>query len=373
MIVAPSSQLSAAEGSPAIDHDAAARTKAATQFEAILVRQLLAVMRNTAKSGGLGSSSGASGQYVSMFDEAVADSIAASGGIGLSQVFGASFGGQSNATSQISAGLGTMHSATAGSGGLAAIPAKTIEPPAPGLRGATAKLAQTAYAMAARNGGQQWSREGTLTPQDLTSQIATPAAEGTAHFSVRDAQGYRDAYKCNLFALEAARRAGFQVPLVARAHGWGFPTSNTVTEDAADHTLKDQWAEVVSPERVAQVTSMLERGEAGVLLTGGAEDGRHGHMAVVERIHSVKLGKDGQVERIEFDGYEARVNGAEHLLHRTWNRFGHGQDQGSARNGFGSIQILALRPAASPQKPEVTSSYKANASHLDVSSSSPRR
>lgn len=375
MIIQPKAEAAAAHEGPAIDRDAAARAKAATQFEAILVRQLLAVMRNTAKSGGMATSSGASGQYLSMFDEAIADSIAESGGIGLSAMFAAGMGGgDGSEAAQALSSMGTTHSSLGASSGAVSMPTRpAIEPPSPALKGATARLAHSAYAMASRNGGQQWARAGTLTPQDLTSQIATPTADGAARFSVRDAAGFKDAYKCNLFALEAARRAGFQVPVVARAQGWGFPTSNTVTEDAADHALKDNWAEVVAPDEVSRITAMLERGEVGVLLTGGSDDGRHGHMAVVERIHSVKLGKDGQVDRIEFDGYEARVNGAEHLERRTWNRFGHGQDQGSARNGFGAIEILALRPARNAQSPEITSTYKPNASNLDASSSSPLR
>ena len=62
------------------DKAAAQKLDAARKFEALLVQQLLQVMRQTAKSGGLGSSSGASGQYLSMFD---GERMAEGGGIGL--------------------------------------------------------------------------------------------------------------------------------------------------------------------------------------------------------------------------------------------------------------------------------------------------
>ena len=46
--------------------------------------------------------------------------------------------------------------------------------------------------------------------------------------------------------------------MVARAQGWGFPTSNTVTEDAKDGALKGAWADVVPKERLAEVKGKLE-------------------------------------------------------------------------------------------------------------------
>jgi len=349
--------------------DAGSRVQVAQQFEALLVRQLLSVMRSTAKTGGLASSSGASGQYLSMMDESLADQIAEGGGIGLARMFVGAMGGDERDVPSISSGLGVTiaPSTTAGT----AAGAQPLTPPPAGLSGATARLAHAAYGMAAREGGKQWAREGTLTPADLASPVATAAAGGVAHFAVRDAQGFRDNYKCNLYALEAARRAGFQVPLVARAQGWGFPTSNTITEDAADGQLRDQWADVVSPEHAAEVTGQLERGEAAVLLSGAGEDGRHGHMAVVERIHKISVGKDGRIQRIEFGGYEARVDGAQHLTRRTWNLYGHGQDERRARNGFGRIEMLSLRQAKTGDPPEITNHFRAQASKLDSLSSSP--
>jgi Rod binding domain-containing protein len=348
------------------DREQAAKLDAARKFEALLVQQLLAVMRQTAKSGGMGSSSGASGQYVSMFDEVIAEKLADGGGLGLASTLTQAIGGDPDATGGlVTTGMqrGTPIS-TSSAGGISA--------PLPTLQGASARLAQAAYAISSREEGKQWAKQGTLSPQDLASQIATEGkqGEGTAHFNVLDAQGFKDEYKCNLFAFEAARRAGFEVPVVARARGWGFPTSNVVTEDAQDGSLRGGWAEVVAPDQVKELSQKLAKGELAVMLTGSGADGRHGHMAVVERIHNVELDKDGGVKRIDFDGYEARADGAQHLLRRSWNRYGAGEDDANARNGFGRIELLALKPSASPETPEVTVSSQARASLKDFSSRS---
>jgi len=346
------------------DADNKARIDAARKFEGVLMQQLVQVMRNSAKSGGLGGSEGASGQYMSMFDDALAEQMAAGGGIGLASSLIEAMGGDAESLNQLPsrAGLpmgddtaapqGLVPSAlSASQGGLR--PGRDVSPPLPGLSGATAKLAHAAYAISAPEGGKQWAREGTLTERDLASKLETQTAGGTARFAVRDAQGYRDAYKCNLFAFEAARRAGFEVPVINRDHGYGFPTSNNVTSDAQDGSMKGNWAEVVPGHRIGELKGKLERGEVALMLTGAGSDGRHGHMAVVERIHEVKLDDKGEVQRIEFDGYEARADGAQHLTRRSWNRLGHGEDNKLARNGFGAIELLALRPAASPQTPEI--------------------
>jgi Rod binding domain-containing protein len=353
-------------GRAAPDRAQQARLDAARKFEALLVQQLLQVMRNTAKNGGMMSSSGASGQYLSMFDEMISEKVAEGGGFGLSGTLTEALGGEPGAGQAAlvttSRQPSTSHAVSMHGG---------ISPPLPTLQGATARLAQAAYALSARADGKQWAKQGTLSPADLSSQLETQTAAGTARFNVLDAQGYQDSYKCNLFALEAARRAGFEVPVVARPRGWGFPTSESVTADAQDGALRGGWAEVVSPAQVGELPDKLERGELAVMLTGSGLEGRHGHMAVVERIHHVELDKDGSVKRIDFDGYEARVDGAQHLIRRSWNRSGAGEDQPLARNGFGRIELLALKPAHSAEKPEVMVSSEARASLKDSPSRSP--
>ncbi|HEY6881825.1 MAG TPA: rod-binding protein [Polyangiales bacterium] len=323
-----------------------AKQEAAKKFEGVLMQQLLNVMRQTAKSGAMGASDGASGQYTSMFDEVIADKLAEGGGIGLADAVMRSFGEEPR-----------QPLASEGKGALSGmgLPLRTrdVTPPLPGLSGATAKLAQAAYAISAPEGGKQWAREGTLTTRDLGSSIETQSNKGVQRFAVQEAGGYTDAYKCNLFAFEAARRAGFAVPVINRDSGYGFPTSNAVTADAQDGSLRGDWADVVSPSRVGELKQKLERGEVALMLTGSGNDGRHGHMAVVEKIHDVQFDEHGAVSRIEFDGYEARQDGAQHLTRRSWNLKGHGEDSRLARNGFGRIELLALRPSATPQAPEI--------------------
>jgi Rod binding domain-containing protein len=321
------------------------KQEAAKKFEGVLMQQLLSVMRQTAKSGGMGGSEGASGQYTSMFDEVIADKMAEGGGIGLASAVMRAFGEDERQP------LASENKAALT--GMSLPQRRDVTPPLPGLQGATAKLARAAYAISAPEGGKQWAREGTLTTRDLASKIETQSSKGAQHFAVDEAGGYADAYKCNLFAFEAARRAGFAVPVVNRDSGYGFPTSNSVTTDAQDGSLRGDWADVVSPQKIGELKDKLARGEVALMLTGSGSEGRHGHMAVVEKIHDVQLDEHGQVSRIEFDGYEARQDGAQHLTRRSWNLKGHGEDSKLARNGFGSIELLALRPSANPQTPEI--------------------
>jgi Rod binding domain-containing protein len=351
-IAAPEQQLGQ---KPAEDPASKSRIETAKKFEGILMHQLLQVMRKSANSGGLGGSEGASGQYSAMFDEAIADKMAEGGGIGLASALIESMGGEpQNARQSLSAQSISTTGLPSSAGGLRPSSMPQVAPPLPGLQGATAKLAQAAYAISAPQGGKQWAKDGTLTERDLASDLQTSTPNGLARFAVKDAQGYRDAYKCNLFAFEAARRAGFEVPVIARDRGYGFPTSNTVTEDAQDGQLRGDWAQVVPNDRVGELKDKVNRGEVGLMLAGSGREGRHGHMAVVERIHAIHVDQSGEVQRIEFDGYEARADGAQHLTHRSWNRVGHGEDSKLARNGFGQIELLALRPSAKPQAPEIT-------------------
>ncbi|MET0339388.1 MAG: rod-binding protein [Polyangiales bacterium] len=349
-------------GAESVQPDDAARADAAKtdaqkrsvarQFEGVLMQQLMKVMRETAKNGMMGSSEGASGQYMSMFDEVMAGALAEGGGIGLADKLYEAMGGKPDAKSKQPLPSDAGFASRAVRGGLPAqVSRPELTPPLAGLKGATSRLAQAAYALSAPEGGKQWGRAGTLGTRDLASSITRVDADGdVTGFST----GFRDSYKCNLFAFEAARRAGFEVPVVAREHGIGFPTSNTVTAEAEAGALRGGWANVVDAQKVGALKEMLARGEVGLMLTGSGSDGRAGHMALVERIHDVQVDARGEVQRIEFDGYEARADGAEHLLRRTWNRKGNGEDRKHARNGFDAIELLALRRSATPETPEIT-------------------
>ena len=72
----------ATERSP--EHVREQTIEAARQFESLLLQQLVSVMRQSA--GGTMDSSGAAGQYMSMFDEAIATHMSQGAGLGLQQM-----------------------------------------------------------------------------------------------------------------------------------------------------------------------------------------------------------------------------------------------------------------------------------------------
>jgi len=327
--------------------------KAAEQFEGLLIQQLWKTMRQTVQGGLLGDAPG-SDTYLAMVDEAVAGQIARDGGIGLRstlmQAFGAEEGGQ--ATTELNEFHVAGHR-------LAPEPA-TGE----GLEGAAGRLQDVARQMLAPDSAQHWAREGVLTPEDMTSEFSTEVPGGVARFNVRDAAGYNGYYKCNLFALEMARQAGFSVPLVPRTRGFSYPSPDSLAADAADGSLRGDWGRVATGESAESLDAALQSGRRAFMLTGSGHDGHAGHMGVVERIHSVDYGDDGEVERVVFDGWEARRDGARHLTRRTWNV--HGNPGGeNARSGLGHIEIIELRAPAPGEAAEVPLSLRAGPSSRD--------
>ena len=214
----------AAQAGPERDANAGAQAReAAQQFEGLLLRELLKILRKTAPDSTL-SGSGFSGQmYTQMMDDALAESLSKAGGVGLAPILEQSFGVNSDEPD-----LRTRMTAAERYGSLVG----TVRRPAlPQYRapeyttGATGRFQQAAELLMASGAATRWSREGQLTEADLASDFATPRSDGTAHFNVRDAAGYAGHYKCNLFAFELARRAGFQVPVVGRPRGLGLSHS----------------------------------------------------------------------------------------------------------------------------------------------------
>jgi hypothetical protein len=117
----------------------------------------------------------------------------------------------------------------------------------------------------------------------------------------------------------------------------------------------------------------LHAGEVAFLLVGSGQGERHGHMAIIERPHSIEYDAEGQVQRVVFDGWEAQPTGAKHLEERAWNRQGHPGQPGD-RNGLTRIEIIQLNRPNPGQPGERTLSDTANSSQLDsVSSIEPRR
>jgi Rod binding domain-containing protein len=346
--------------------------RVAKQFEGVLVSQLLEVMWRTTSSA-VGGSKG--GQYQQMFQSSFADHIVSGGGIGLTKMIASGLG----SSEEPSGGLPAhVLQSLSGSWSGAIPPATgagprtlTLEPSSNAgqvpAQGVLADLQRAATAMLDGGGSERWSRDGTLTPADLASDFTTAAPGGEARFSVRDANGYQGYYKCNLFAFEMARRAGLQVPVVAREAGWGFPSSNRVTQDASDGSLAAGWASVATGASPAAMQDALLAGEAACLLGGAGDGDRRGHMAIVQRPRSIEYDAAGEVQRIVFDGWEAQPNGAKHLTERAWNRAGHAGEPGD-RNGLTRIEIIRLN-RAEPGAAERPVSDTAKSSRLDSVSS----
>jgi Rod binding domain-containing protein len=339
---------------------------AARQFEGIMMQQLVKVLWKTS-----GTAKGGQGEmYQGMFEGAFADQLVSGGGIGLAGMLEKALSGQattpssSDITPALAQVLGTTHRLQLEPLAVATSESAFLEPNV----GKTAQLQAAASDMLA-TGGEQWSKAGSLGAQDLRSELVTQTPGGAARFSVRDANGYQGYNKCNLFAFELARRAGFEVPVVARDAGWGFPSAGAVAHDAGDRQVQGGWAHVVTGESAERLDAAAKAGTRAFLLAGSGVGQAHGHMAVVERVHAVEYGADGAISRVVFDGWEARPGGGGHLVRRTWNVAGHngGHDP---RNGFQDIQILELQRAPQGAASEVPLSSAAAASALDDQRSS---
>ncbi|HKP62482.1 MAG TPA: hypothetical protein VJV78_37365 [Polyangiales bacterium] len=348
------------------DHEAQLQ-QVAKQFESILVSQLLSVLWKTTPSMG----SGQMGQYQEMFQPMIAEHMVRGGGIGLASTIAKGLGAKGDAPegpmplhmpAPLPAAVGTERHLTL----------DATAPSEPGV-GVLGDLQRIAAQMLDGGGAARWAKDGKLDTSDLPSVLNTEAPGGVARFSVRDANGYQGYYKCNLFALELARRAGMQVPVVAREAGWGFPSSNRITQDASDGSLDAGWAKVATGASPAAMHGALSAGEAAFLLVGSGQGDRHGHMAVIERPRSIDYDAEGQVQRIVFDGWEAQPGGGKHLTERAWNRLGHSGAPGD-RNGLTRIEIIQLSRPHPGERTERTLSDTANSSRLDsVSSNEPRR
>ncbi len=342
-----------------VDRSAGAR-EAAQRFEGLFLEQLVSVMRQSASMF-----EGTGGEmYAQMFDQNMGDALARSGGVGLADVLARAMGADPAPTHLPIAPLGPSSFTHSVAPSLASV---LMDRPASGtpLDGATGALQQAADAMLPDSGvALQWSREGTLTTADLASTFSTGEPGSEAAFAVRDARGFAGYYKCNLFAMELARRAGFEVPVASRPRGYGYPGPDAVTADAADGELRASWGQVVTGARAEQIDSAIVEGRGAFLLTSAGHDGHHGHMGIVERVHSIDYDAEGRVARIVFDGWEARSSGAMHLTQRTWSTYGHGSVEGG-RSGLDRIEIIQLRRPEAGQREEQPLHGSAPASVLD--------
>src|SRR5262249_51951042 len=129
------------------------------------------------------------------------------------------------------------------------------------------------------------------------------------------------------------------------------------------------WASVVTNESQTSLDRGVREGKRALMLAGSGEGDRHGHMAVVERLHKVEYSPAGDITRIVFDGWEAQPDGASHLTERTWNLTGRGGGS-NPHDGFHHIEILELKRPAQGESNEVPLSGSAPASRIDESGSS---
>jgi flagellar protein FlgJ len=330
-------------------HDPRAREAtmaAARQFEAILTRQILRTMRNTidvvrGERGATGAST-----YVEMMDDAIADGMARSGGLGLAPTIAHAI------DPRISADSATAAQEQGPVGLLGPAPearertpqASVPLPPIAGGRGLGARVRAVAGAMLADR-PDAWGQAGTLDHTHLQSGgIAVPVADGAARFSVSDAAGYRGSYKCNLFALELLRRAGAAVPVVPRGRGVGFPSASGLADRARAGRLPSEWGRVVSSSSAGDLDAHLQGGGT-ILIAGAAADAeRHGHVAVADRIHRVEHDADGRLTLIEYSGWEARPDRARYGR-RTWRTVDGPRARGDVRGGLSHIQLVSPRAA----------------------------
>ncbi len=335
------------------------------QFEALLLQQLVGVMRSTVGEEGLFGSGAGSEMYAHLFDQGFADSMAAAGGLGMREMLERSMLGPAAYRAEMSRVLPDR-------------PAEPFVPrtvgeamavrPAAGaaLVGQTGRLQAVARDMLGPTGlAPQWGREGRLSEADLASDFSTEGPRGRALFNVRDAAGFQDRYKCNLFAFELARRAGFEVPLIGRTRGWGYMGPDGVTIDAAAGRLRGDWGQVATGETAESLDSGIVRGDRAFLLTATGTGDRAGHMGIVERVREVEYDDSGAIRRIVFDGWEGRTYGATHLENRVWTRQGTRNERGG-RGGFDQIQIIELRRAGEGTSPERPVHPNANPSVHDL-------
>ncbi|MEC7522272.1 MAG: rod-binding protein [Myxococcota bacterium] len=346
---------------------------AAGQFEGLLIQQLVSVMRSTVGGeGGMFGNGAGSQMYSHLFDQSFADSLTAAGGMGMRQTIERSMMGPAAYRAMMDQRMAEQENGTALRPLTPFAPRSVGEilearpPTGSALGGMTGRLQAAARQMLGADGvASQWGRAGRLTEADLASDFSTEGPDGLATFNVRDAAGFEGAYKCNLFAFELARRAGFEVPLIGRTRGWGYMGPDGVTADADAGRLRGDWGEVVTGETAESLDSAAVRGDRAFLLTGSSVGDRSGHMGIVERVHEVDYDDQGRITRVVFDGWEGRSRGAMHLTRRTWNRYGNpgGED---ARGGFDSIHIIALRRPRDGARPERPIHENANGSVHDA-------
>ncbi|MCP4679836.1 MAG: hypothetical protein GY854_30960 [Deltaproteobacteria bacterium] len=297
--------------------------QAAKAFETMMLQQLLRSMSKTVgKSEFLGG--GFEGNlYGEMFVSAIAEK-AAGKGLGLGDMIQRALG----VDERISGKISSLGNTLRGMGAYRAAVSGATEPPA------NHALANVADMWLSQEAPARWGREGALTSQDLAADLITEGVGGAAAFNVRDASGYQGHPKCNLFAFEMLRRAGYSVPVRPRSRGWGYPGADAVARWSENGDIEG-WARVRSGATAADLDAVA-RGGQPLLLASSAPENRAGHMAVADRIHEVKRNAEGKIVTIEYSGWEAGSKRASYGR-RVWRL---ASVRGTGRGGLDRIEVL---------------------------------
>lgn len=303
---------------------------AARAFEALMLKQLMKSMTDTIGESGVFGSGFESDMYSDMFSSAVAEQAAGSG-TGLSEMIMRAMGVDERTEGVLKNVGNTVARALAGY--RAQVTGETEIPNNRHLSNVVDDWMRTS------NPGN-WGNEGTLTTADLSAEISTQAKGGEAHFNVKDAMGYEGYPKCNLFAFEMLRRAGFTVPVHARSHGWGYPGADGTTKLAAKGQIEN-WGRVRTADSQASLDQTALSGTP-LLLSSSAPEEKAGHMAVVDRVHRVERDVAGNIAVIEYSGWESGGKKAGYGR-RVWRVEG---ISGQGRGGLDRIEVIEPLPAA---------------------------
>ncbi|MCP4606260.1 MAG: hypothetical protein GY847_38080 [Proteobacteria bacterium] len=310
---------------------------AAKAFETLMFQQLMRSMSKTVGKSGLMGSGFEGDVYGDMFVSAIAEKAAGTG-LGLSEMIQKALGiedrlsGQMKSLSNSIRGIGTYRAAALQ--GYRAEVSGMSQPPA------NRNLAQVAEDWIGSISSERWGKNGELTPNDLAADLATEGVGGTAVFNVLDASGYKGHPKCNLFAFEMLRRSGYMVPVRPRSHGWGYPGADTVTRWSQKGEIGD-WARIRSGESAGELDAAVQSGRP-ILLASSAPDDKAGHMAVADRIHSIKRDQEGRIAAIEYSGWEAGSKKAGYGR-RVWRL---ASVQGKGRGGLDRIEVIEPNPVS---------------------------
>ena len=303
--------------------------EAAKAFETLMLKQLMKSMTKTIGNSGLFGNGFEGDMYADMFSDAIAEA-AAQGESGLGGMIMEALGVDERAQTTLRA-IG--RNATRG---FSAYRAMTTGPTTPENKA----LEAVADAWMDPYAAQRWGKAGTLDKSDLGADLSTEGKGGTANFNVNDAEGYYDYPKCNLFAFEMLRRAGYAVPVRARNRGWGFPGAESTTR-RAERGDTAGWATTRTHDN-AETLDAVARAGTPLLLTSSAPDDRVGHMAVADRIHSIQRDSSGNIAVLEYSGWEAGSKRAGYGR-RVWRLQG---IEGGGRGGLDRIEVLMPHAAA---------------------------